>query len=169
MRQNAAYWYNNISVFAYLPESNTLRNGMIGTYPAKDNEIAISSYLADVLINCKLVDSNGEAQEIANREALIGKKAILEGEEYTITGIIDSGEIAPEYEVLKSENQDYDRNLVYNYQRYLSDGIHLVSVFFYSGCFKLLLEWLKHDIHMTPKEVAHLMIRVAEENFVEKL
>ena len=50
-----------------------------------------------------------------------------------------------------------------------SDGIHLVSVFFYSGCFKLLLEWLKNDIPLTPKEVAHLMIRVAEENFVEKL
>ena len=50
-----------------------------------------------------------------------------------------------------------------------SDGIHLVSVFFYSGCFKLLLEWLKNDIPMTPKEVAHLMIRVAEENFIEKL
>ena len=50
-----------------------------------------------------------------------------------------------------------------------NDGIHLVSVFFYSGCFKLLLEWLKNDIPMTPKEVAHLMIRVAEENFVEKL
>ena len=49
------------------------------------------------------------------------------------------------------------------------DGIHLVSVFFYSGCFKLLLEWLKNDIPMTPKEVAHLMIRVAEENFIEKL
>ena len=50
-----------------------------------------------------------------------------------------------------------------------SDGVHLVSVFFYSGCFKLMLEWLKNDIPMTPKEVAHLMIRVAEENFIEKL
>jgi len=47
------------------------------------------------------------------------------------------------------------------------DGVHLVSVFFYSGCFKLLLEWLKKDIPMTPKEVADLMIRLASENFLE--
>lgn len=47
------------------------------------------------------------------------------------------------------------------------DSIHLVSVFFYSGCFKILLEWLKNDIPMTPKEVADLMIRIAAENFVE--
>ena len=47
------------------------------------------------------------------------------------------------------------------------DGVHLVSVFFYSGCFKLLLEWLRKDIPLTPKEVAHLMIRLASENFLE--
>lgn len=47
------------------------------------------------------------------------------------------------------------------------DGVHLVSVFFYSGCFKLLLEWLKKDIPMTPKEIADLMIRLASENFLE--
>ena len=47
------------------------------------------------------------------------------------------------------------------------NGVHLVSVFFYSGCFKLLLEWLKNDLPLTPKEVADLMIRIAVENFVE--
>lgn len=47
------------------------------------------------------------------------------------------------------------------------NGIHLVSVFFYSGCFKVLLEWLKNDIPMTPKEIANLMISVAANNFVE--
>ena len=47
------------------------------------------------------------------------------------------------------------------------NGVHLVSVFFYSGCFKILLEWLKNDLPLTPKEVADLMIRIAVENYVE--
>ena len=48
-----------------------------------------------------------------------------------------------------------------------TEGVHLVSVFFYTGCFNILLEWLKHDLHMTPKEVAALMVRLDAENFVE--
>lgn len=48
-----------------------------------------------------------------------------------------------------------------------ADGVHLVSVFFYTGCFNILLEWLKHDLPMTPKEVADLMVRLASENFIE--
>ena len=47
------------------------------------------------------------------------------------------------------------------------DGLHLVSVFFYTGCYSILLEWLTHDIQKTPKEIAELMVRLASENFVE--
>lgn len=47
------------------------------------------------------------------------------------------------------------------------EGLHLISVFFYTGCYHLLLEWLKNDIQKTPKEIADLMIRLASENFLE--
>ena len=47
------------------------------------------------------------------------------------------------------------------------DGLHLVTVFFYTGCYNLLLEWLKNDIQKSPKEIADLMIRLASENFLE--
>lgn len=47
------------------------------------------------------------------------------------------------------------------------ESLHLVSVFFYTGCYNILLEWLKNDIQKTPKEIAELMFRLASENFVE--
>ena len=46
-------------------------------------------------------------------------------------------------------------------------SLHLVSVFFYTGCYYIILEWLKKDLPMTPYELAELMIRLARENFVE--
>lgn len=47
------------------------------------------------------------------------------------------------------------------------DGLHLVTVFFYTGCYNVLLEWLQGDIQKTPKEIAELMVRLASENFLE--
>ena len=47
------------------------------------------------------------------------------------------------------------------------DGLYLVTVFFYTGCYNLLLDWLQRDIQKTPKEIAELIIRLASENFLE--
>lgn len=47
------------------------------------------------------------------------------------------------------------------------DSLHLVSVFFYTGCYNILLEWIKKDMPLTPKEVAELMLRLARDNFLE--
>lgn len=46
-------------------------------------------------------------------------------------------------------------------------SLHLISVFFYTGCYNIVLEWLKHDIQKTPKEMADLMVYLATENFLE--
>lgn len=46
------------------------------------------------------------------------------------------------------------------------ETLHLVSVFFYTGCYHLLLEWVRKDLPLSPREVAELMIRLASENFV---
>ncbi len=47
------------------------------------------------------------------------------------------------------------------------EGVHLISVFFYTGCYNLLLEWQEKEIPATPKEIADLMIVLARENFLE--
>lgn len=57
-------------------------------------------------------------------------------------------------------NSRYSKNLN-------EEGIQLVTVFFYTGCYSLLLDWLQRDMKMTPKEVATLMIRLATENFLD--
>ena len=46
-------------------------------------------------------------------------------------------------------------------------SLHLVSVFFYTGCYNMLLDWLTKDLPLTPKELADLMIRLATENFIQ--
>ena len=68
-------------------------------------------------------------------------------------------------------------NLNQNFQHYRLNArytstmdetrLHLVSVFFYTGCYNIILEWLKNDLPMSPKDLAQLMIRLASENFVE--
>lgn len=47
------------------------------------------------------------------------------------------------------------------------DSLHLVSVFFYTGCYNMLLDWISNNLPMTPKEMATLMVRLATENFLE--
>ena len=72
-------------------------------------------------------------------------------------------------EVLYNLNQNFQMyRLSSKYTNSLNQtSLHLVSVFFYTGCYNILLEWLKKDLPLTPKEVADLMIRLASENFLE--
>lgn len=72
-------------------------------------------------------------------------------------------------DALHELNQNFQLfHLNTKYTRTLNqDGLHLVTVFFYTGCYNLLLEWLKNDIQKTPKEIADLIIRLASENFLE--
>lgn len=72
-------------------------------------------------------------------------------------------------EALYELNQNFQ---LYNLsERYTStmgkESLHLVSVFFYTGCYHIMLEWIRNDLPMTPKEIAELMIRLASENILE--
>ncbi len=46
-------------------------------------------------------------------------------------------------------------------------GLHFISVFFYTGCYNIILERLQNDLPFSPKEIADLMIRIARDNFLE--
>jgi len=56
---SSQYWKSGISNFAYLPEGNSLRETMVGSYPVSNDEIAITSYAADMLYACGTYDSKG--------------------------------------------------------------------------------------------------------------
>ena len=69
----------------------------------------------------------------------------------------------------------YDLNKNFQYyrmsERYTQtldpDSLKLVSIFFYTGCYSILLNWIKEDMQKTPREIADLMIRLATENFIQ--
>ena len=123
--QSSAYWQPRISTFAYLSENNTLRQKINGAYPKNDNEILISSYLADTIVTCKVYDSDGNAIEVDRANKVIGKKITIAGQAYTISGIFDSGAIDPKYESLKNESSD--NKLTSSLMSDLEDGLHLVA------------------------------------------
>ncbi len=122
----APYWIQRISTIAYLPKGNALRDRLIGTYPANKNEICISSYMADVLVNCKAYDEKGDVIDVATAEELIGKQMTINNITYKITGIMDSGQVSEKYDVLKSAEGD-NNQLFYELQTELADGLHLVA------------------------------------------
>ena len=48
-----------------------------------------------------------------------------------------------------------------------TNAIHLIAVFFNTGCYNILLEWLSKEIPASPAQIAELMINLARENFLE--
>lgn len=120
----APYWINDITAAAYLPEDNSLRGSITGDYPKSKDEVCISSYMADVIIDCKAYDETGNVLDVASREELLGKKMNISGTAYKIVGIFDSGEISEKYEILKSSESENEQ-LKYQLSSELSDGLHL--------------------------------------------
>ena len=72
-QNSSAYWKNDIRHFASLTATNPLRNQINGAYPIADNEIVISSYTADAMIQNKAIDSStGETMNAYSQSDLIG-------------------------------------------------------------------------------------------------
>ena len=71
-------------------------------------------------------------------------------------------------DVLYELNQNFQMyNLSERYVNTLGkESLHLVSVFFYTGCYNILLDWVRNNIPLTPREMAELMVRLARENFL---
>ncbi|MBO5210451.1 MAG: ATP-binding cassette domain-containing protein [Clostridia bacterium] len=120
---NSQYWLNSIVAYAHLPENNSLRQSITGTYPKNANEIMITSYIANMFMECQAVDSNSNLIEATDRAQLIGKKIGLQGEAYTITGILETGEVPAEYEPLKTATEE-DYNLQSKLRTYFDSSLH---------------------------------------------
>ncbi len=123
-----AYWTNRIDFLANMSADNALQQTINGTYPQKDNEICISSYMADVLINCQTYDAKGNTVTFDSADAILGKSIQIRGKDYTVTGIFDSGALSPEFEALKTDAAGTEiRKLTQSLEAALSDGLHLVA------------------------------------------
>ena len=64
-------------------------------------------------------------------------------------------------------NLTYQTNLVNN-SKYANqstpEGLHLIAIFFYTGSYNILLEWIRNNLPLTAKEVATMMLLLAKEN-----
>ena len=79
------------------------------------------------MYNCKIYDTvTGEPIVLEKPEDVIGKKVNIRGTEYTVVGIIDSGELPSKYDELKDpENRNYTLYSGLYYE--LQDGLHLMA------------------------------------------
>lgn len=121
------YWSNIIKTFAYMDSDNSLYQTINGSYPKNDNEICISSYTAETILNCKIYDSNGQLLELNSPEDIIGKSINISGSNYTITGIFESGALPEKYDILKTDEGKEDYRLQNLFESELSDGLQLIA------------------------------------------
>ena len=122
------YWHNNISAIAYLPEGNAFRNKISGAYPEKANEICISRYSAEMLVESQATDKNGKTLDASTPEELIGKTIMVSGGEFKVVGIFDCGTLDPKFEELKT-NTERNYSLMNELEFELNDGTYLLTFF----------------------------------------
>ena len=120
------YWVGDVRTAAFLPEGNSLRQKIVGRYPTADDEICISSYTADVIFNCGILDEAGKAVELKNAQDVIGKTLCLKSGNYEVVGILDCGEIPAKYDTLL-EDTDINWQYYYQYTEELANGIYLTA------------------------------------------
>ena len=120
------YYQTNLVYMAAIEEGHPLVDTAVAgsTLPKAKEDIWLSGYLADVLINATTAyDAEGELLNVNSRAELIGKKLSIGGVHYTVTGVFDSGVIDAKYDVLKEGTADNNR-LEYEFSSYLADGLH---------------------------------------------
>ncbi len=127
VQQNSSYYLSDIS-WVGAPTDASMLGSLLGAMPAADDEIVISSYLADAFISNKVILSNGDALNANKREDLLGKKLSLdltqassEDDVYKIVGIFESAAVPAKYDALKDTAAN-DRDLRTSLEEWLVDG-----------------------------------------------
>ncbi len=120
------YWINRIETFAFLPQSNSLRNKITGSYPSNDNEIVVSTYVADMFTNCGIYSADGKLLELDSASDIIGETIAVGNHNYKVVGIFDIGEIPEKYDELKKADEAPSK-LENDFYSMLSDGLYLVA------------------------------------------
>ena len=125
-QSSTAYWMNDLRNAAFMPENSFARQNLVkGKYPTKDNEIYISSYIANMLVECKAVDEDGSLVNLDEYTDIVGKEIVIDGTPYKVTGIFDSGEIDARFEALK-EGTNNDYSLQNDFESMMNDGTQLL-------------------------------------------
>lgn len=122
-----AYWNNKIRAIAHITSDNSIYQTINGRYPKNDDEICISSYMANVLYHCNAYDEKGTLMDLEKAEDVINKKIILSNKIYTITGIFNCGDLPEKFDDLKTELIHTNNwKLLNEFEATLEDGLYLV-------------------------------------------
>ena len=119
------YYSDFFTDFAYMDEGNKLRETIVGSYPVKDDEILLSSYIVDCMIYYGVNDGNNKSLNIKEKKDIIGMIFIFNNKKYKVVGYFDSGNIDEKYEVLKQNNDN--SMLQKDYMNYLNDSLSLIA------------------------------------------
>ena len=119
------YYSDYFNTIAFMNNDNELYKKITGSYPVKDDEILLSSYIVDSMMYYSVYDANNKSLDIKNRSDILNKEFVFGNKKYRVVGYFDSGEVDSKYEVLKSGNGSYMvENDFYNY---LNDSLSLVA------------------------------------------
>ena len=88
-----------------IDEDNSLYKTIHGSYPKNENEILLSSFIVDSMINFNVYGANNSTLNLKNREEIIDKEIMINGKKYKVSGYFDCGEIDSIYDPIK-ENSD---------------------------------------------------------------
>jgi len=122
-----SYYSTTIRNIAAIDETSVLYNMLIGTYPVKVNEIAISNYVADSIVYTGLKDKKKDKQySIKSVNDIIGKNISLGQNEYKVVGIFDAGMVPTKFEALK-EGGLQNWSLTYEFEQVLANGLYQIA------------------------------------------
>ena len=118
------YYKTEIANFGYIESDNDIYSTIVGEYPKNDDEILLSTYIVDTMINNIPYDGTGNSITLKTREDIIGKSIKFVDSTYKVVGYFDSGEVSSKYDVLKEKN---DTMLENDYDYYLRDELHSLA------------------------------------------
>lgn len=122
-----SYYSTAIRNIAAIDETSALYNMLIGTYPVKANEIAISNYVADSIVYTGLKNKKTDKKySIKTTEDIIGKNISLGQNEYKVVGIFDAGMLPTKFETLK-EGGAQNWSLKYEFEQELANGLYQIA------------------------------------------
>lgn len=124
------YYDPRISYVTVLPETHERRNGIQGAYPANKDEIALSSYTAQSILQFGLKDpETGEAYPLKENSALTALNGLKiqfnNGKIFTISGIYETEPLDSKYDGLKQGTSSW--KLIEQLQNDLETGLYRLA------------------------------------------
>lgn len=119
------YYMDYFNTYAYMDKENDLYSKITGNYPENKNEILLSSYIVDSMIYYNAYDSKNNNIDIKNRNDILNKEFVFNGNKYKVVGYFDSGNIDTKYDEIKEESKN--SLLITQFDNMLNDSLHLIS------------------------------------------